>query len=95
MDLDDGSPSPELDPEQDYSNMSEDKLNRASSEDKSPDRASNDNKSANKANSKDPTRPRRKKARRACFACQRAHLTCGLSTVQCFEWAGTDILRRG
>lgn len=29
------------------------------------------------ANSKDPLRPRRKKARRACFACQRAHLTCG------------------
>lgn len=27
--------------------------------------------------SKDPSRPRRKKARRACFACQRAHLTCG------------------
>ena len=26
---------------------------------------------------KDPFRPRRKKARRACFACQRAHLTCG------------------
>ncbi|RPB13647.1 hypothetical protein P167DRAFT_544625 [Morchella conica CCBAS932] len=26
---------------------------------------------------KDPGRPRRKKARRACFACQRAHLTCG------------------
>jgi len=26
---------------------------------------------------KDPTRPRRKKARRACYACQRAHLTCG------------------
>ncbi|GJC87539.1 transcription activator of gluconeogenesis CHGG_09150 [Colletotrichum liriopes] len=26
---------------------------------------------------KDPSRPRRKKARRACFACQRAHLTCG------------------
>ncbi|KAL6409526.1 hypothetical protein AUP68_05901 [Ilyonectria robusta] len=25
---------------------------------------------------KDPLRPRRKKARRACFACQRAHLTC-------------------
>jgi len=30
-----------------------------------------------KANAKDPNRPRRKKARRACFACQRAHLTCG------------------
>ncbi|KAI9718793.1 MAG: hypothetical protein M1812_003967 [Candelaria pacifica] len=28
-------------------------------------------------NAKDPLRPRRKKARRACFACQRAHLTCG------------------
>ncbi|RMZ89869.1 hypothetical protein DV736_g2907, partial [Chaetothyriales sp. CBS 134916] len=28
-------------------------------------------------NGKDPNRPRRKKARRACFACQRAHLTCG------------------
>ena len=27
---------------------------------------------------KDPARPRRKKARRACFACQRAHLTCGM-----------------
>ena len=33
-----------------------------------------------KPNAKDPTRPRRKKARRACFACQRAHLTCGEST---------------
>ncbi|EAS35656.3 C6 zinc finger domain-containing protein [Coccidioides immitis RS] len=29
------------------------------------------------ANAKDPLRPRRKKAKRACFACQRAHLTCG------------------
>ena len=31
------------------------------------------------SNAKDPHRPRRKKARRACFACQRAHLTCGMS----------------
>ncbi|KAJ5040890.1 uncharacterized protein L3040_005449 [Drepanopeziza brunnea f. sp. 'multigermtubi'] len=30
-----------------------------------------------KLDPKDPSRPRRKKARRACFACQRAHLTCG------------------
>ncbi|KAI9736546.1 MAG: Transcriptional regulator of nonfermentable carbon utilization [Claussenomyces sp. TS43310] len=30
-----------------------------------------------KVDPKDPLRPRRKKARRACFACQRAHLTCG------------------
>lgn len=29
---------------------------------------------------KDPLRPRRKKARRACYACQRAHLTCGMYT---------------
>lgn len=40
---------------------------------------SNGNMKANKtANAKDPSRPRRKKARRACFACQRAHLTCGM-----------------
>lgn len=32
-----------------------------------------------KADAKDPLRPRRKKARRACFACQRAHLTCGMT----------------
>jgi hypothetical protein len=31
---------------------------------------------------KDPLRPRRKKARRACFACQRAHLTCGKSSFR-------------
>jgi hypothetical protein len=31
------------------------------------------------SNAKDPLRPRRKKARRACHACQRAHLTCGPS----------------
>ena len=30
-------------------------------------------------NAKDHLRPRRKKARRACYACQRAHLTCGTS----------------
>jgi hypothetical protein len=30
-----------------------------------------------KSKSKDALRPRRKKARRACLACQRAHLTCG------------------
>lgn len=33
-------------------------------------------------NAKDPSRPRRKKARRACYACQRAHLTCGMCYVQ-------------
>ena len=34
-----------------------------------------------RSNAKDPLRPRRKKARRACFACQRAHLTCGKSSL--------------
>lgn len=37
-----------------------------------------------KLDPKDPLRPRRKKARRACFACQRAHLTCG--TFQISEY---------
>ena len=37
-----------------------------------------------KLDPKDPLRPRRKKARRACFACQRAHLTCGmLNNIGC------------
>lgn len=36
------------------------------------------NTNGQKPNPKDPLRPRRKKARRACFACQRAHLTCGM-----------------
>lgn len=36
---------------------------------------------AKKPNAKDPLRPRRKKARRACYACQRAHLTCGRCSV--------------
>jgi hypothetical protein len=35
-----------------------------------------------KLDPRDPLRPRRKKARRACFACQRAHLTCGM--FQCY-----------
>jgi hypothetical protein len=38
---------------------------------------------------KDPLRPRRKKARRACFACQRAHLTCGKPTpATCYSVNG-------
>ncbi|CAK7201110.1 Transcriptional regulator of nonfermentable carbon utilization [Sporothrix eucalyptigena] len=60
-------------------------------EDEDMDRLNNDSKTAKtvasvdgsaaepkkKYDPKDPLRPRRKKARRACFACQRAHLTCG------------------
>lgn len=37
----------------------------------------NSNGKPSASNAKDPNRPRRKKARRACYACQRAHLTCG------------------
>jgi hypothetical protein len=38
---------------------------------------------------KDPLRPRRKKARRACFACQRAHVTCGKPTpATCYSVNG-------
>lgn len=47
----------------------------------SKDRVKGDGKTENgrkATNAKDPSRPRRKKARRACFACQRAHLTCGM-----------------
>jgi hypothetical protein len=36
---------------------------------------------ATSTNTKDALRPRRKKARRACYACQRAHLTCGKAVV--------------
>jgi hypothetical protein len=35
-----------------------------------------------KAAQKDIQKPRRKKARRACHACQRAHLTCGMYVLQ-------------
>ncbi|EOD52503.1 putative c6 finger domain protein [Neofusicoccum parvum UCRNP2] len=60
--------------------MADQKDQRASSD--APQSASNSNNSTTpqasaKPNAKDPLRPRRKKARRACFACQRAHLTCG------------------
>lgn len=37
---------------------------------------------------KDPSRPRRKKARRACFACQRAHLTCGACYKRVYQTIG-------
>ncbi len=46
---------------------------------KMEDRSDNTNgEPKKKYDPKDPSRPRRKKARRACFACQRAHLTCGM-----------------
>jgi hypothetical protein len=41
-----------------------------------PSKPANSTNGSGKPNAKDPLRPRRKKARRACLACQRAHLTC-------------------
>ena len=75
----DGSPSPEPGSDQDMTTMAEEKTERASTEEDSPPQPSSGSAQAAKSNSKDPSRPRRKKARRACFACQRAHLTCGKS----------------
>ena len=76
-DADDASLSPEPGNELESGTMAEDKVERASTDEKSPARSSNGNGQSTKSNAKDPSRPRRKKARRACFACQRAHLTCG------------------
>ncbi|CAO2647531.1 Nn.00g084530.m01.CDS01 [Neocucurbitaria sp. VM-36] len=73
-DAEDASPSPEYSGDLDDDMAAEQSTDRQSG-DGSPDPKSTNGKSA--SNAKDPLRPRRKKARRACFACQRAHLTCG------------------
>ncbi|OJD31438.1 transcription factor [Diplodia corticola] len=81
-DAEDASPSPEYSGDQDGSDMADQKDQRASSDAPSTNNSTNNSNTASaaasaKPNAKDPLRPRRKKARRACFACQRAHLTCG------------------
>lgn len=84
LEAEEGSPSPDPGFDEDSSIMAETKHERASSDEKSPGQNSNGNnesKPSTKSNAKDPSRPRRKKARRACFACQRAHLTCGTHDV--------------
>ena len=74
-DVEDASPSPEYSGDPDGDDMTEQKRELAS-EDASPSQnTTTGDKPA--SNAKDPLRPRRKKARRACLACQRAHLTCG------------------
>lgn len=74
-DAEDASPSPEYSGDPDGSDMAEMKV-ESQQDDASPtQKTANGQKPA--SNAKDPLRPRRKKARRACFACQRAHLTCG------------------
>ncbi|KAG9248039.1 transcription activator of gluconeogenesis [Calycina marina] len=61
--------------EDDNTDMAEQKFRPESDED-GPAAGSTVN-TKPKLDPRDPLRPRRKKARRACFACQRAHLTCG------------------
>ncbi|KAK5140824.1 hypothetical protein LTR04_002836, partial [Oleoguttula sp. CCFEE 6159] len=73
----DASPSPEHSGDME-GDMSERQEQRAAGDEKSPIDASNGNGQKSSSNAKDPLRPRRKKARRACLACQRAHLTCGM-----------------
>lgn len=73
-DADDASPSPEYSGDLDE-DMAAEQRTEQSGDDSPPQKPTNGQKPA--SNAKDPLRPRRKKARRACFACQRAHLTCG------------------
>lgn len=73
-DQDDASPSPEHSGDYD-DDMAAEQQNQK--DQKGDEEKKNSNGQTTKSNAKDPLRPRRKKARRACFACQRAHLTCG------------------
>jgi hypothetical protein len=77
-DAEDGmSPDAELvDPDLDFEAMAESALKDHARRTESNASSDTPNGQA-MSSSKDPQRPRRKKARRACFACQRAHLTCG------------------
>ncbi|KAI1436241.1 transcription activator of gluconeogenesis [Xylaria sp. CBS 124048] len=63
--------------ELDHPNMKEEN-DKMPEQHTSPEAVSeNSTETKKKYDPKDPHRPRRKKARRACYACQRAHLTCG------------------
>ncbi|PGH00827.1 hypothetical protein GX51_05604 [Blastomyces parvus] len=81
-----GSPSPSpaapTTTEQESKNMTTNPANPSESRSQTNGKGNGAGQSSQKptstpANAKDPLRPRRKKAKRACFACQRAHLTCG------------------
>ena len=71
-DAEDASPSPEY-----RSDLDDDMAAEQTTDRQSGDASPTQKPTNGKPNAKDPLRPRRKKARRACFACQRAHLTCG------------------
>ncbi|KAF2423416.1 hypothetical protein EJ08DRAFT_451250 [Tothia fuscella] len=82
-DADDVSPEPEFSGDQDDTENMAESLKDGTPAGKTESNASGSSDQQtptnghSKPNLKDPLRPRRKKARRACFACQRAHLTCG------------------
>jgi hypothetical protein len=88
------SPDPESGSEDESGIMAEEKTARTSADEKSPNRAGSGSKPSTKSNAKDPSRPRRKKARRACFACQRAHLTCGMQCFLCNDSSTSSIESR-
>ncbi|PGH19032.1 hypothetical protein AJ79_00066 [Helicocarpus griseus UAMH5409] len=74
------SPAPPTTSDQKSGNMTTNfaNLSKSQTNGKGNGAIQNDQKTTSTAaNAKDPLRPRRKKAKRACFACQRAHLTCG------------------
>jgi hypothetical protein len=71
-DVQDASPSPEYRADLGVGMAAEQTADRQSGNGDSTQKPADE-----KPDAKDPTRPRRKKARRACLACQRSHLTCG------------------
>jgi len=73
----DASPSPEYSGDPDESDMAVEQKSEPRDGDASRGSPQKTGGQKSASNAKDPLRPRRKKARRACFACQRAHLTCG------------------
>lgn len=89
--------SSDSDSDDESGTMAEDKVDRASTDDQSPTQAggaAKPHKPSTKANAKDANRPKRKKARRACYACQRAHLTCGMPCPDSLRFPPTDLCPR-
>lgn len=82
LEADDGSSSPE---ELEVSDLADEKNNRLGRAE--VNMQANNGQSTAATNAKDPLRPRRKKARRACLACQRAHLTCGMLLIEIHDFS--------
>ncbi|KAI9732783.1 MAG: Transcriptional regulator of nonfermentable carbon utilization [Cirrosporium novae-zelandiae] len=71
------SPSPDDSADAEAGDMGENPNQGEGKSENNTESSEQNGQSKNMPSAKDPLRPRRKKARRACFACQRAHLTCG------------------